>query len=258
MKPRRGTAVPERPAVVAPSTLHLHATAATVSASPERRHTPDGPLDCWYQDEQLLVLEKPAGLHSVPGKGDDKQDCLSRRAQSLFPDALVVHRLDRDTSGLVVMARGLEAQRKINKAFEGRQVDKRYSAVVHGVPPAPGQDIGNALWHLIDLPLALDWPNRPLHAVDFEQGKPSQTHWHLEQADSAQNQARLLLEPFTGRSHQLRVHLKAIGHPILGDPLYGGPEAAHRAPRLLLHACELRLPHPSTGETLVFLSPAPF
>ena len=262
MKPRRGTAVPERPAVVAPTTLHLNAAASagaspTLSASPIRLPL-EGDfghhVDCWHQDEHLLVLEKPAGLHSVPGKGDDKQDCLSRRAQSLFPDALVVHRLDRDTSGLVVMARGIDAQRTLNKAFESRRVDKRYCAVVQGVPHLPSQ----GLWHLIDLPLALDWPNRPLHGVDFEQGKPSQTHWHLEQADVDNHQARLLLEPFTGRSHQLRVHLKAIGHPILGDPLYGGLDAAHRAPRLLLHACELSLPHPVTGEVLTFLSPVPF
>lgn len=203
-----------------------------------------------YVDEHLLVLDKPAGLLAVPGRGADKQDCLSARAQALWPDARVVHRLDMATSGLFLMGRGLPMQRALSRGFAEREVDKRYEAVVAGTVGAPGAE------GVIDLPLAADWPHRPRQKVDREQGRPSTTRWKVLATDGATT--RLALEPVTGRSHQLRVHLQAIGHAILGDPLYAPPEAQARAPRLLLHACALRLAHPVSGEPLSFESPAPF
>jgi tRNA pseudouridine32 synthase/23S rRNA pseudouridine746 synthase len=212
------------------------------------------PLEILYEDAHLLVLNKPSGLLSVPGRGDDKQDCLSARVQRRYPDALIVHRLDMQTSGLLAMARGIEAQRAINLAFEHRRVHKRYQAVVDGIArvEGPGE------WGTIDLPLELDWPNRPKHIVDYTNGRPSVTRWRVLSPDPERNGTRLELEPVTGRSHQLRVHLQAIGHPILGDDLYASAEAIARANRLLLHACELNLPHPATGEVMSFRSPPPF
>lgn len=207
-----------------------------------------------YADAYLLVLNKPSGLLSVPGRGTDKQDCLSARVQSHYPDALIVHRLDMQTSGLLAMARGSAAQRAINRSFEQRQVHKRYQAVVDGQACVGGQDE----WGVIDLPLELDWPNRPKHIVDYQRGRPSVTRWRVLGPDVERNGTRLELEPVTGRSHQLRVHLQAIGHPILGDDLYASPEAAARVSRLLLHACELHLPHPESGEWMAFSSPPPF
>lgn len=214
----------------------------------------DTPFDLIYADEYLLVLNKPSGLLSVPGRGEDKQDCLSARVQSRYTDALIVHRLDLQTSGLLAMARGIEAQRALNRSFAQRQVHKRYQAVVDGVASvAAGEE-----WGVIDLPLELDWPNRPKHIVDHVNGRPSLTRWRVLAADPARHGTRLELEPVTGRSHQLRVHLQAIGHPILGDDLYAGPEAVARAERLLLHACELSLPHPISGEVMQFRSFPPF
>lgn len=238
------------PAVVAPATLYLGR--GNVQAG-RTLHSPAGPITCLYEDASVLAFDKPAGMHSVPGKGEDKQDCLSARVQALYPEARVVHRLDLDTSGIIVMARGAEAQRRINRSFERREVDKRYVAVVQGCLRAPEGD-----WGLIDLPIALDWVNRPLHIVDAATGRPSQTHWHLLSIDAVADTSRVLLEPFTGRSHQLRVHLQALGHPMLGDRLYGGPIATHRAPRLLLHATQIRLPHPDSGAPLFIESPVPF
>lgn len=201
-------------------------------------------------DEHLLVLDKPAGLLAVPGRGEDKQDCLSARAQALWPDALVVHRLDMATSGLFLMGRGIHMQRVASRAFAERRVDKRYQAVVAGVLGAPGAQ-GE-----IDLPLAADWPNRPRQKVDPAHGKPSTTRWQVLAVDG--ERTRVALQPLTGRSHQLRVHLQAIGHPILGDTLYAPPPVRDAAPRLLLHACGLALAHPATGEPLVFESAVPF
>jgi tRNA pseudouridine32 synthase/23S rRNA pseudouridine746 synthase len=201
-----------------------------------------------WVDEHLLVLEKPAGLLAVPGRGEDKQDCLSARAQRLWPDALVVHRLDMATSGLFLMGRGLHVQRLLSRAFADRAVSKRYVAVVQGTPvQAQG---------VIELPVGRDWPNRPRQQVDHEHGRPSTTRWRVLAA--ADDRTRLELEPVTGRSHQLRVHLQAIGHPILGDALYAPPEVQALAARLLLHACSLRFVHPASGEELVFESPPPF
>ncbi len=200
-----------------------------------------------YQDEHMLVLNKPSGLLSVPGRGPDKQDCLSKRVQALFEDALVVHRLDQDTSGLLIMARGIEAQRRISKAFETRQVSKRYRAVVAGQPkPNATPEQG---WSLIEGAILLDWPNRPLHIIHPE-GKPSQSRWRLVEASA---EASLIeLEPITGRTHQLRVHMQSIGHPMLGDSLYAPPDIRAMTPRLMLHAQSIALAHPFTGEPLAF------
>jgi tRNA pseudouridine32 synthase / 23S rRNA pseudouridine746 synthase len=219
-------------------------------------------LDLLFEDAHLLVLNKPAGLLTVPGRGEDKQDCLSTRTRARWPDALVVHRLDMATSGLVIMARGIEAQRRISHAFEKRHVYKRYLAVAAGDLLNPMPDNG---WNTIDLPLLLDWPNRPRSTVNHEEGKTSQTRWRLSPQPSESTPSyhtgiatRVELEPITGRSHQLRVHLQAIGHPIVGDPLYAALDAPAQANRLLLHAQAIGLPHPFTGERLLFESPCPF
>ncbi|WP_137919332.1 RluA family pseudouridine synthase [Hydrogenophaga sp. 2FB] len=207
-----------------------------------------------HEDDHMIVLDKPAGLLAVPGRGPDKQDCLSARAQARWPDALVVHRLDMSTSGIVVMARGLDAQRALSRAFEQREVHKRYTAVVAGTLINPLPDNG---WNTIDLPLTIDWPNRPRSIVSAELGKPSVTRWR-HAAPPENDTTRLELEPVTGRTHQLRVHLQAIGHPILGDALYASPQQQALAPRLLLHAHALQLPHPLHGATMRFHSPCPF
>ncbi len=211
-------------------------------------------LHCLHADPHLLVLAKPPGLLCVPGRGPDKQDCLSRRAQAQWADALVVHRLDQATSGLVLMARTPEAQRRLGRAFELRQVHKRYLAVVAGaLPQAP-----DAIWSEIDLPIAADWEHRPLRTIDPHLGKPSQTRWRALGYDAATDSSRVELEPLTGRTHQLRVHLAAMGHPILGDALYANAAQQARAPRLLLHAAWLAFEHPGTGLWVEFTSPAPF
>jgi tRNA pseudouridine32 synthase/23S rRNA pseudouridine746 synthase len=205
-----------------------------------------------YADDTLLVLDKPAGLLSVPGKGEDKQDCLSRRVQQCHANARVVHRLDMATSGLLVMALGADAQRTLNDAFAQRAVHKRYVAVVDGLLASAGTD-----WDMIDLPILLDWPNRPRRIIDV-QGKPSCTRWRVLQHNPTEQTTRLELEPVTGRSHQLRVHLQALQHPILGDALYGTPASMAKAARLLLHASRLELTHPVSGQAMVFTSEPPF
>ena len=215
------------------------------------------PLRCLYLDSDLLVLDKPSGLLCVPGKGPDKQDCLSARAHALWPGVRIVHRLDQATSGLVVLARHLAAQRALSAAFAQRLVHKRYLAVVRGHPVAP-PTVDAQSWSLIDLPLIADWPRRPRQKVDFLHGKPSQTRWRLLAYDAQKHTSVLLLEPVTGRSHQLRLHLASLGHPILGDALYADPATCARAPRLLLHACTLGLHHPVSGQWLQWQLPAPF
>lgn len=199
-----------------------------------------------YADAYLLVFNKPAGLLSVPGRGADKQDCLSRRAQHHYPDALVVHRLDMSTSGLMLMARGTAMQTAFSKLFEVRQVFKSYTAVVDGQLPVTNE------WQLIDAPIALDWPNRPLRIISPDAGKPSQTRWRAVSSDCAANTTRVELQPITGRSHQLRVHLLALGHPILGDALYAPAAVQAKSARLLLHASELRFTHPANGQEMAF------
>ncbi|WP_457390140.1 pseudouridine synthase [Roseateles sp. P5_E1] len=181
-----------------------------------------------HADDRLVVIDKPAGLLSVPGRREP--DCASARVQMLYPDALVVHRLDQATSGLLLFARGLDAQRDLSADFAGRRIDKLYVAVVAGHLEGEG---------LIDLPVGADWPNRPRQQVNFEHGKPSQTRWRVLGHEG--DHTRVALEPLTGRTHQLRVHLAAIGHAMLGDTLYAAPDIAAASPRLLLHASELRI-----------------
>jgi tRNA pseudouridine32 synthase / 23S rRNA pseudouridine746 synthase len=213
-------------------------------------------LNLVHADESLLVFDKPAGLLAVPGRGPDKQDCLSARAQAAYPDALVVHRLDMATSGLVVVARGIEAQRRLSLAFEKRRVHKRYLAVVAGHLLNEQPDNG---WNTIDLPLILDWMARPRSIVDHTNGKPSLTRWRLAAGGTPiAGTTRLELEPVTGRSHQLRVHLQAIGFPIVGDPLYASPAQEAMAGRLLLHAQAIEIPHPATDQMRAFEAPCPF
>ena len=223
-------------------------------SSPQPENTAVG-IDVVYADASLLVLNKPSGLLAVPGRGADKQDCLSSRVQLLYPEALIVHRLDMATSGLMLMARGIGMQRALSRLFEHREIHKRYLAVVDGrLTPAPTPDG----WGLIDLPIVVDWPRRPLRIIDSVLGKPSQTRWRALAFDEATHSTRVELEPLTGRSHQLRVHLQALGHPILGDALYAPEAAQAKAPRLLLHACALGFVHPVSGETLRFESAADF
>ncbi len=201
-----------------------------------------------HADEGLVVIDKPAGLLAVPGRGEDRRDSAWMRTRALYDDALVVHRLDMATSGLMAFGRGAAAQRALSMAFERRTVEKRYVAIVAGNVEAEQGEI--------DLPLIVDWPNRPLQHVDHAAGKPSLTRWRV--LERTAQRTRLELEPVTGRSHQIRVHLLAIGHPIVGDALYAPPAARDAAPRLLLHACRLTLPHPVSGERVTFVCPAPF
>lgn len=215
-------------------------------------------LNCVYEDEHLLVLNKPSGLLCVPGRGPDKQDCLSLRALQHFGNALVVHRLDQATSGLVIMARNLPVQRQLSQAFAERQVQKRYVAVVAGEllsDPVIADEEG---WQLIDLPIAADWERRPLRIINHETGKSSQTLWKVLEPVNHYGlpASRVLLSPLTGRTHQLRLHMAATGHAILGDALYASGEALAASPRLLLHAAALELTHPVTG-TLLQIESAP-
>ncbi len=206
-----------------------------------------------YADDTLLILDKPAGLLAVPGRGADKQDCLSARAQQRYPDALVVHRLDMATSGIMVLARGAAAQRTLSSAFAKRSIAKRYVAVVQGCLAAAPEN-----WGVIDLPIAADWPNRPRRVIDHQSGKASLTRWRVVWHDAQRNTTRIELEPVTGRSHQLRVHLLALGHPIVGDTLYGGADSPKPAERMLLHACALEMTHPVSFEMMRFVNAPPF
>lgn len=199
-----------------------------------------------YADDSLVVVDKPAGLLSVPGRGADKQDCAVARVQAAWPDALTVHRLDMATSGLLLLARGATVQRRLSEAFAQRQVGKRYVAIVDGLMAG---DAGE-----IDAPLIADWPQRPRQRIDHEHGKPSLTRWRVLSRDGGARRTRLELEPVTGRSHQLRVHLASLGHAIVGDSLYGGSAA----PRLLLHASELAFAHPQTAQPQRHRCAAPF
>ncbi len=206
------------------------------------------PLHCLLQDDHLVVLDKPAGLLSVPGKGEAGQHNLWSLARQRWPDVQVVHRLDMATSGLLLMARGAQAQRTLSQAFAQREVSKHYVALVQGLVAGEAGTI--------DLPLITDWPNRPRQKVDPVTGKPSLTRWRVLQRDPAGGRTRLALEPLTGRSHQLRVHLAALGHPIVGDALYGTDTTPQ--PRMCLHAQALGFAHPCTGEPVHIQSAAPF
>ena len=203
-----------------------------------------------YADASLLVANKPSRLLSVPGRGEEKQDCLIRRVQTEYRDALIVHRLDYDTSGLLVLARGKAMHRALSILFQERQVEKRYVAVVDGRMENEAGEV--------NLPLIVDWPNRPRHIVDFNIGKPSLTLYRVLNYDAGTHTTRVALTPETGRTHQLRVHMQSLGHPILGDTLYATEEALAKADRLLLHAELLSFAHPETGEVLSFNCPAEF
>ncbi len=205
---------------------------------------PDKGLELIYADEFLLAVNKPAGLLSVPGRGTDKQDSLDARVRKDFKDALIVHRLDMATSGLILLARGQAIQRHLSGLFRERLVAKSYVAIASG---KMASECGE-----INLPIVADWPNRPLRRIDEKLGQPSLTRYRVITQD-AQN-TRIELEPVTGRTHQLRVHLLAIGHPIVGDALYGGQPAE----RLMLHAHRLDFVHPVTGRQMRLISEPPF
>ena len=208
---------------------------------------PDVPLDVVHVDHEILVVGKPEGLLSVPGKGEHLADCLLSRVQAALPDALLVHRLDRDTSGVMVFALTAHAQRHLGLQFEKRHIKKAYVARVWGEMT---EKTG-----IVDLPLAVDWPNRPRQIVDHENGRPALTEWRAQR--SGNGETRLRLFPKTGRSHQLRVHCLALGHPILGDPLYATGEAL-QYPRMMLHSESLRLRHPDGGVGMTFKVKTPF
>ena len=205
-------------------------------------------LDIVHADEAILVLNKPAGLLSVPGKHADHKDCLETRVQKAYPGASTIHRLDMDTSGILVMACHAQAHRYIGYQFEKRFTKKSYIACVYGCVT---EDQGS-----VDLPLICDWPNRPKQKVDFEQGKKALTHFEVLARND--NSTRLKLTPVTGRSHQLRVHMLALGYPILGDRFYADGAALDQADRLMLHAESLTIRHPVSEEEVTFKVPAPF
>jgi tRNA pseudouridine32 synthase / 23S rRNA pseudouridine746 synthase len=236
----------------------LHVTLSQQTHDPQRSglaraaaYAPptDEDLHIIYQDASLIAINKPAGLLSVPGRGAHLQDCALHRVQLRFPTALLVHRLDEATSGLLLFALSQAAQKALCLAFEMREIHKTYVAHVHGTSlPSNG---------LIDAPIAVDWPNRPRRRVDAQTGQRSVTRFHLLSKDDLLAKSVCRLEPETGRTHQLRIHMQHIGYPIVGDLLYGEPE--HIAPRLMLHATGLRLQHPLDIATVLKLeSPAPF
>ncbi|MDO6798719.1 RluA family pseudouridine synthase [Shimia thalassica] len=209
---------------------------------------PQGPLDVLHEDHEIVVVNKPSGLLSVPGRGEHLADCLLSRVQVAFPTALLVHRLDRDTSGVMVFGQTPHAQRNLSMQFEKRTTKKTYVARVDGhLDPKTGT---------VDLPLIVDWPNRPLQMVDHENGKPAVTDWRVLKYSDGETRVRL--SPKTGRSHQLRVHMLALGHVILGDPLYAKGAALENHDRLMLHSEELRINHPENGRGMSFRAKAPF
>ena len=205
-----------------------------------------------FVDDHLLVVDKPAGLLAVPGRGEDKQDCLVARLQVDRPETLLVHRLDMATSGLMIFARDAATQAALGRQFAERRVFKRYVAVVDGRLRQADQTMDDEGWSMVDLPLMADWPRRPLQKVDLADGKPSATRWRALGYDPEARTTRVWLQPLTGRTHQLRVHLLALGHAIVGDALYADATIAARAPRLLLHAQTLALAHPVTHRPLRF------
>jgi len=223
-------------------TLHLKSSAMETDYCP-----PDVPLQVLHDDAEMLVVDKPAGLLSVPGKGPELADCLMARVLAAWPQALLVHRLDRDTSGVMVFGLTPHAQRFLSKQFELRAAKKTYVARVWGrMTPKTGR---------VDLPLIVDWPNRPRQHVDHENGKAAVTDWRVLKDTEAESRVRLM--PKTGRSHQLRVHMLALGHPILGDPFYA-KGSARDFDRLMLHSEELRIKHPDSGKMMRFRTAAPF
>ena len=208
------------------------------------------PFQLVYQDDVLLVVNKPAKLLTVPGRHPQNQDCLIRRVQREFPFAEVVHRLDYDTSGLVILPLTKRVLSDLSKQFQARTVDKHYIAVVEGKLNKPRGEI--------DLPLAADLQHRPLYKVCAQTGKASLTRYQLQSYAATTNQSRVKLEPVTGRSHQLRLHMLALGHAMLGDTLYAPPDIAAKSTRLLLHAAYIRFVHPLSREVLEFSAAPPF
>ncbi|SHI49151.1 tRNA pseudouridine32 synthase / 23S rRNA pseudouridine746 synthase [Malonomonas rubra DSM 5091] len=211
---------------------------------------PDTEPEIIYSDDDLLIADKPAELLTVPGRRPEYEDSLLLRLQKEHAEILIVHRLDMSTSGLLVLARNRQSHRLLNKQFSERKVKKTYLAVVSGKL----QSIRGS----VNFPLICDWPNRPKQIVDQNQGKPALTHYQVLDYDESSDTSRIELTPITGRTHQLRVHMQALGHPILGDDLYADEKTYHQADRLLLHACRLEFSHPQTGEALNFWLPPPF
>ena len=208
---------------------------------------PIDPLVIAYQDEQIIVVDKPSGLLSVPGKTVGRRECVELRLRAMHPETLLVHRLDCDTSGVMIFARSKLAQGFLGQEFEKRRSEKTYIARLWGhLKPEEGR---------VDLPLCTDWPNRPRQQVDHENGRAAQTDWVVLGYDG--DTTRIRLHPLTGRSHQLRVHMLALGHPILGDPIYATGNALN-FPRLMLHAETLSLHHPTTKERVSFTVECPF
>lgn len=197
-------------------------------------------LDILFQDEHLIAVNKPAGLLSVPGRGEDKQDCMVSRLQKEFPAALVVHRLDMATSGIMLLALNIDVQRQLSRMFELRQLEKIYIAVVNGLIE---EEQG-----VIDAPMICDWPNRPRQVIDYENGKPAKTRFRCLLRNTEASTTRVELSPETGRSHQLRVHMQSIEHPIVGDELYNSTQSKALSTRLLLHASELGFMHPISSK----------
>ena len=223
-------------------------THSTERRSAPHYQPPQAPLDVLFADDAVVAFDKPSGLLSVPGRGPDRRDSLATRAADAFGEIHVVHRLDMDTSGVVVMARSLDALRDLSRQFEQRLTQKTYVACAWG---SPAHESG-----VIDAPMGPDWPNRPLQKIDHVRGKPARTHWRVLSREH--DSCRLELIPVTGRSHQIRVHLASMGHPILGDVFYAPPAARDAAPRLLLHAQRLEIAHPATGSALCLRTPCPF
>ena len=220
---------------------------------PEFVYTPpQEPLDILFQDKDILIINKPSGLLTVPGRKVEHADSLETRAQGLYPRARIVHRLDEPTSGVIIMALNASSHRNLNLQFERRETKKVYIAELWGHMK---EDEG-----LVDLPLRCDWPNRPLQMVDHKQGRPAQTRWEVIERRKINNHpvTRVTLYPHTGRSHQLRVHMMELGHPILGDEFYAHDQAIAAASRLLLHAHKLMIHHPKEGKKTWFEAPCPF
>lgn len=201
-----------------------------------------------YADDHLLLVRKPHLLLSIPGRHPANKDCLITRLREKYPGASMVHRLDLDTSGIMVIPLNKACHAHISRQFQQRGVHKSYHAVVYGVV---GQDRGE-----IDLPIAPDWANRPLQMICHERGKPALTRYEVLQRQA--DRTRLLLTPVTGRSHQLRIHLRELGHPILGCDMYAHEEALAMAERLMLHATTLAFEHPVSGEWLAGECPPDF
>lgn len=201
-----------------------------------------------YQDDYFIVVDKPEPLLSTPGRLPENKDSVISRLQQIFPSAELVHRLDMATSGLMVIALSKLISRELSILFQQRKVNKTYEAILHGLL---NQNSGS-----IDYPLITDWPNRPKQKICYETGKPSLTHYQL--VEHLENSSRVIYTPITGRSHQLRLHSLAIGHPILGCQLYSQNNSETMAKRLLLHAKELSFTHPITQQCMTFTSPTPF